>query len=256
VSFAVRADEYDRFMGRYSMPLARPFADFAGVAAGQRVLDVGCGPGALTVELVSRLGADAVTAVDPSESFVEAARERHPGVGVQQAAAEDLPFEDEVFDAALAQLVVHFMADPVAGLCDMARVTGTDGIVAACVWDHAGGQGPLSAFWNAAHEVDPDVEDESQLAGARQGHLVELFQAAGLREVEESVISVDVEHPTFEEWWDRFMLGVGPAGVYATRLDADRRDRLRDRCRELLPAAPFIVSARAWAARGLAPPRP
>jgi SAM-dependent methyltransferase len=252
VSFAVAADAYDRFMGRYSVPLAPQLADFAAIAAGQRVLDVGCGPGALTGELVLRLGADAVSAVDPSEPFVAAARERHPGVSVQRAPAEELPFGDQEFDAALAQLVVHFMTDPIAGLREMARVTRQQGVVAACVWDHAGGQGPLSVFWEAAHELDPDVMDESQLAGARQGHLTELFEAAGLQQVEEDVLSVDVEHSSFEDWWEPFTLGVGPAGAYAAGLDADRQGRLRERCRELLPAAPFVLSARAWAARGLA----
>lgn len=159
VRFSVRADEYDRFIGRYSVPLAPRFAEFAGVAAGQRVLDVGCGPGALTVELVRLLGAEAVRAVDPSENFVAAVRARHPGVQVQRAAAEQLPFDDELFDAALAQLVVHFMADPVVGLREMARVTTAGGVVAGCVWDHAGGQGPLSLFWKAARQLDPGVED-------------------------------------------------------------------------------------------------
>ena len=101
------------------------------------MLDVGCGPGALTAELVRRLGPGSVSAVDPSEPFVAAARERHPGVDVQRASAEELPFEDQEFDAALAQLVVHFMADPVAGLREMARVTREQGVVAACVWDLA-----------------------------------------------------------------------------------------------------------------------
>jgi SAM-dependent methyltransferase len=256
VSFSVGADEYDRFMGRYSVPLAPRFAEFAGVAAGRHALDVGCGPGALTVELVRRLGADAVWAVDPSERFVAAARARHAGVQVQRAAAEQLPFEDELFDMALAQLVVHFMADPVVGLREMGRVTKTRGVVAACVWDHAGGRGPLSLFWHAARELDPDVEDESQLAGARRGHLTELFQAAGLHEIEESALSVDVEHPSFEEWWEPFMLGVGPAGGYVARLDSTRQARLRDLCREMLPAAPFVVSAWAWAARALVDSRP
>ncbi len=250
MSFTVGADEYDRFMGRYSAPLAPQLADFADVHGGLRVLDVGCGPGALTAELVARLGAGCVWAVDPSERFVEAAASRHPGVTVTRAAAEELPFEDREFDAALAQLVVHFMADPVAGLREMARVTRADGVVAACVWDHAGGQGPLGVFWDAAHELDPDVEDESRLAGAREGHLAELLQAAGLGQVEAGTLQVDVEHPTFEEWWEPFLLGVGPAGGYVTRLPADRRARLRDRCRERFPAPPFVVSARAWAARG------
>jgi SAM-dependent methyltransferase len=252
VGFAVAADAYDRFMGRYSVPLAAVFADFAGVVDGQRVLDVGCGTGALTAELVSRVGPAAVTAVDPSEPFVAAVQERHPAVDVRLAAAEQLPFGENAFDVALAQLVVHFMTHPVEGLREMARVTREDGVVAACVWDHAGGHGPLSVFWEAAHELDPDVEDESQLAGAREGGLTELFEAAGLRAVEESALSVELEHPSFEEWWEPFTLGVGPAGSYATGLDPGRQARLRELCRELLPQAPFVVSARAWAARGCA----
>lgn len=250
MSFAVAADAYDRFMGRYSVPLAPKLADIAGVTVGQRVLDVGCGPGALTTELVRRLGADAVAAVDPSEPFVAAARERHPGVDVQQAAAEELPFPDVAFDAALAQLVVHFMAEPVEGLREMARVTRPDGVVAACVWDHAGGKGPLSLLWEAAHELDQEVEDESRLAGARGGHLTELFREAGLREVEETTIAVDVEHPSFEEWWEPYTLGVGPAGAHVAGLDPAAREELRERCRSKLPESPFVVSAAAWAARG------
>jgi ubiquinone/menaquinone biosynthesis C-methylase UbiE len=252
VTFVVAADAYDRFMGRYSVPLAPQLADLASIAAGQRVLDVGCGPGALTAELVGRLGPEAVSAVDPSEPFVEAARERYPGVGVQRAAAEELPFEAGVFDAALAQLVVHFMADPVAGLREMARVTSGGGVVAACVWDHAGGQGPLSVFWQAAQELEPDVEDETQLAGAREGHLAQLFEAAGLDHVEQSTLQVSVEHPTFEDWWEPYTLGVGPAGGFAARLDEPRLAELRERCRALLPPAPFVLASRAWAARGLA----
>ena len=234
------------------MLLAPQLADLAEVARGQRVLDVGCGPGALTTELVGRVGPAAVTAVDPSEPFVEAARERHPGVTVERASAEQLPFPDDAFDAALAQLVVHFMADPVAGLREMARVTRAGGVVAACVWDHGGGQGPLSLYWGAARELDPEVEDESKLAGARAGHLTELFEAAGLHEIEETSHAVSVEHPTFEDWWEPFTLGVGPAGAYAARLDSERRDQLRELCRERFGPAPFTLTARAWAARGLA----
>jgi SAM-dependent methyltransferase len=238
-------------MGRYSVPLAPQFADFAALAVGERVLDVGCGPGALTAELVRRLGPAAVSAVDPSEPFVAAAQERHPGVSVQRAAAEQLPFGDQAFGAALAQLVVHFMAQPVAGLREMARVTRKHGVVAACVWDHADGRGPLSLFWEAARELDPDVEGESQLAGAREGHLAELFQAAGLQEIEQSALSVAVEHSSFEDWWEPFTLGVGPAGAYAAGLDANRQARLRELCRELLPPPPFVLTALAWTARGL-----
>jgi SAM-dependent methyltransferase len=214
---------------------------------------VGCGPGALTGELVRRLGADAVAAVDPSESFVAAARERNPGVDVRLAPAEQLPFADDSFDAALAQLVVHFMTDPVAGLREMGRVTRSGGVAAACVWDHAGGTGPLSPLWDVVHELDPTAEDESRLAGAHQGHLTELFEAAGLRDVEESALTVGVEHPTFEEWWEPFTFGVGPAGAYVAGLSPERQSQLRERCRERLPDPPFTIDARAWAARGVTP---
>jgi ubiquinone/menaquinone biosynthesis C-methylase UbiE len=130
VSFTAGPDEYDRFMGRYSALLAPRFAEFTD---GQRALDVGCGPGALTGELVTRLGAAAVCAVDPSEQFVEAVRERYAGVQVRRGAAETLPFADQRFEVALAQLVVHFMPDPVIGLREMTRVTRPGGTVAACV---------------------------------------------------------------------------------------------------------------------------
>ncbi len=244
-------EAYDRFMGRYSVPLAPELADFAGVAAGQRVLDVGCGPGALTAELVDRLGAAAVSAVDPSEPFVAAARSRLPGADVRLGAAEQLPFADGEFDAALAQLAVHFMADPLVGLTELARVTRSGGVVAACVWDHAHGGGPLAAFWEAARELDPGVEDESQLAGTRQGHLAELFEAAGLQDVEESTLTVHVAHPSFDEWWEPFTLGVGPAGSYLSSLPAQQSGRLRERCAGMFPAGEVHISARAWAARGL-----
>ena len=252
MSFAVTADAYDRFMGRYSSRLSPQLADYAGVRGGQQVIDVGCGPGALTRELADRVGPANVSAVDPSESFVAAVRERFPAVDVRLGTAEQLPFADRTFDAALAQLVVHFMSDPVAGLREMARVARDGGVVAACVWDHAGGRGPLSLFWKAAHEVDPDVKDESGRAGARQRHLTELFEKAGLREVEETALVATVVHPTFDEWWAPFTLGVGPAGGYLARLDATRRAELMERCRKLQPPAPFEVAAYAWTARGLA----
>jgi SAM-dependent methyltransferase len=251
MSFHVGADAYDRFMGRYSTPLAPRLADFAGIGAGQLVLDVGCGPGALTGELVRRLGASSVSAVDPSEPFVAAVRQRHPGVKVERAAAEQLPFANDTFDAALAQLVVHFMTDPVSGLGEMRRVVRQGGVVAACVWDHAGGHGPLSRFWEAAREIDPAIHDESLLAGTRQGQLGDLFKEAGLGDVEEAVLAVEVQHPTFDEWWEPFNLGVGPAGAFVASLDPGRRAKLREQCRAMLPAPPFALTAQAWAARGV-----
>jgi SAM-dependent methyltransferase len=250
VSFLVAADAYGRFMGRFSEPLATRFADCVDLRPGMRALDVGSGPGALTAELVARLGADAVCAVDPSPPFVEAVRARLPGVDVRAASAEDLPFDDGTVDAALAQLVVHFMADPVQGLREMARVTRPDGVVAACVWDHAGAGSPLSTFWGAVHELTPAARDESALAGAREGHLAELLDAAGLHDVGSARLSVSVGFPSFDDWWEPFTLGVGPAGAHVAGLDVDGRAALRARCADLLPAAPFTVRASAWCARG------
>jgi SAM-dependent methyltransferase len=250
VSFDVGADAYASFMGRYSEPLAAAFAALLDVRHGQQALDVGCGPGALTAELVRLLGATAVAAVDPSESFVAAVRARLADVDVQRAAAERLPFDDNRFDIAAAQLVVHFMTDPVAGLTEMARVTRHGGIVAACVWDHAGGAGPLSTFWRAVTGIDPLARDESGLAGAREGHLAELFAQAGLTNVQSTVLTVTAGFPTFSAWWDPFTLGVGPAGAYVAQLDGHQREQLRDRCAELLPAAPFEITASAWTALG------
>jgi ubiquinone/menaquinone biosynthesis C-methylase UbiE len=251
VGFDVAAEAYDRFMGRYSSRLASTFVEFAGIGEG-RVLDVGCGPGALTGELARRLGAGMVTAVDPSEPFVEAVRVRYPDVEVQRAPAEELPFPDDGFGSALAQLVVHFMADPVAGLGEMRRVTAPGGVVAACVWDHSSDRGPLSLYWRAARDLDPAVTGESYLAGTGEGELTALFEEAGLQDVEEASLSVDVEHPTFEEWWEPYTLGVGPAGAYVAGLDPERREALRALCEERLPEPPFVVTAQAWAARGRA----
>ena len=252
MSFDVEAEAYDRFMGRYSRLLAPQLVDLAGLEVGDRVLDVGCGTGALTGELVARLGASSVTAVDPSEPFVDAVRARHPGVEVHRGSAEALPLEDDAFDATLAQLVVHFMADPVAGLTEMRRVTHPGGVVVAAVWNFAGGGAPLSLFWRAARELDPAVVDESHRAGARAGHLSELFAAAGLREVEETILSIEREHASFEEWWQPYTDGVGPAGAYVRTLSPQHRDQLRDRCRALLPDGRFVLISRAWAARGRA----
>ncbi|MBX9246309.1 methyltransferase domain-containing protein [Actinotalea ferrariae] len=252
MSFEVSAEAYGRFMGRFSEPLAAHLADAAGVVTGTRALDVGCGPGALTAELVRRLGPEQVVAVDPSEPFVAAARQRFPGVEVVQGVAEALPFADDVVDHAIAQLVVHFMTDPVRGLAEMARVTRPGGVVAACVWDHAGGGSPLSAFWQAVHDVDPDAPGERTLPGTREGHLAELFAAAGLHDVESSVLSVSAELASFDAWWEPYTLGVGPAGAYVARLDDERREALRRRCAELLPDAPFEVTASAWCAVGRA----
>jgi SAM-dependent methyltransferase len=202
---------------------------------------------------VARAGADAITAVDPSPPFVAAIRERFPGIAVEQASAEALPFPDSRFDVSLAQLVVHHMADAVGGVREMGRVTRSGGVVAACVWDLAGGRTPLSPFWKAVEEFDPEARDESDFPGTREGELAEILSSAGMVEIEGEAITFDVEHHTFEEWWDPFLLGVGPAGRYVADLAPQSQERLAALIQADLSPAPFTLSFRVWAARGLAP---
>ena len=253
MSFDVPAEHYARYMGRWSEPLAEQFADLLDLAPGDRVLDVGSGPGALTDVLVGRQGADHVVAVDPSEPFVASLSSRFPGVDVRRASAETLPLDDDSVDAAAAQLVVHFMRDPAAGVGEMVRVTRAGGVVAACVWDHSGDVGPQSAFWQAAHTLDPDVVDESDLVGSREGDLVRLFEGAGLSGVEGGVLTVRLHFTDVDDWWQPFTLGVGPAGSYVAGLDDAGREALRNACAEMLPSPPFELASSAWCATGRVP---
>lgn len=248
MSFNVSGDAYSLFMGRFSEPLADLFVDLVPLEHGDRALDVGCGPGVLTQRLVDRLGADAVEGVDPSGSFLEAARQRLPGVTFHLSEAEDLAQADDSFDASFAQLVVHFMTDAVLGLRQMARVTVPGGVVAACVWDHAGSRGPLSPFWAAAREVDPTAPGEGHLPGTREGHLSELMRAAGMAEVWDEQIDVRVGFEDFEEWWRPFLLGVGPAGAYLDHQSESRVAAIERACAARFPDGPFEVTARAWTA--------
>lgn len=255
MSFDVPADAYNAFMGGFSEPLSDEFLAFAGVSRGGRALDVGCGPGALTQRLVDLLGTDAVSAVDPSPSFVAAAQERFPGLDVRRGSAEALPYGDDGFDAALAQLVVHFMSDPVGGLREMSRVVRPGGVVAACVWDHADQGGPLSGYWAAVRELDPAAQDEADLAGAREGDLVRIATEAGLGAVEGGTVGVTRSYATFEEWWEPYTFGIGPAGQYVRSLDDTARQRLKDHCATKFPTEPFDIRATAWAVRGTVSPR-
>jgi SAM-dependent methyltransferase len=245
------ADSYARFMGRFSEPLAPLFADLVEVPDG-RVLDVGCGPGVLTAQLVDRYGVDRVDAIDPSAPFVAAARERLPGVDVRQGAAEELPYADDAYAAALAQLVVHFMKDPVAGLREMARVTRPGGTVAACVWDHGGGRGPLSRFWDAAADLDPGVQNESSSPGSREGDLQRLFGEAGLVDVRDGQLSVTIGLTSFEDWWAPFEEPAGSVGDYLATRSPEQVGELREHCRSLLPDGPFEMTVWTWVASGRA----
>jgi SAM-dependent methyltransferase len=248
MTFEVPPDAYARFMGGFSDLLSGPFCDFAGVAAGQRALDVGCGPGPLTTQLVDRLGEDRVAAIDPSESFVAATQSRFPRADVRRGSAEDLPYADGEFDVALAQLVVHFMADPVTGLREMGRVVRGGGVVAACVWDLASGRGPFADFWAAAGDLDPETGNDVR-QGGREGQLADLCAAAGLTDIESTALVARRQYATFDDWWEPYTFGIGPIGAFVRKLGDADREALRLRCAQRFPDEPFEIAATAWAVR-------
>jgi ubiquinone/menaquinone biosynthesis C-methylase UbiE len=253
MSFSVPSDAYDRFMGRYSRRLAPLLADLAGVEAGQRVLDVGCGPGALTAELALRVGADHVAGADPSAGFARACADRFPGADVREAPAEALPWGTGTFDAVLAQLVVSFLADARAGVGEMRRVARAGGILAACTWDLSDEMRMLRTFWDAALTLDAEAPDEARRMGYTDPEsLAELWSLAGLRDVEAAPLVVEVEYSDFDDYWQPFLTGTGPAGAYCVSLDSDHLAALREECFRRLgtPAGSFSLTARAWGVRG------
>jgi ubiquinone/menaquinone biosynthesis C-methylase UbiE len=255
MSFAVAGDKYDRFMGRYSRELAPRLIEFAGVDPGMAVVDVGCGPGALTERLVERNGAENVAAADPSEPFVAAATERAPGADVRLAAAEELPWEDDRFDAALSQLAVNFLRDADVGVSEMRRVVRQGGLVAACTWSSGEDMEMLRSFWDAARRLDSGAPDEGSAMRYRSAEeLDELWRRVGLSEVMTDHLRVETSYTGFDDLWEPFTFGVGPAGAYLAKLSPEQREQLRTELFNGLgePSGAFTLSATACAVRGLA----
>ena len=255
MQFAAPAQHYDRFMGRYLPTLAPEFAEAVGMTPGMRVVDVGCGPGGLTVELAARLGATNVAAIDPAPQFVSACRERNPGADVRQGAAESLPWPYGEFDAALSSLVLAFMKDPDQGVREMVRVTRVRGTVAACMWDiTGGGMTMLRLFWTAVRQIDPAAQGEQRRAGTTEGDIAERFRRAGLKDVVDGTLEARADYADFDDFWEPFLLSVGPAGHYLASLQDDRRAALREALRTELPQGRFSLTARAWYAKGTVSP--
>ena len=253
------ADAYDRHVGRYGAALARSFADFADVSTADRVLDVGCGPGALASELAGRLGAASVAAVDPSPAYVEACRTRVPDAEVREGTAEDIPFAEGDFDAVLAQLVIQAMKDPRSGVAEMRRVLRPGGTMAACVWDFREGMPLLVAYWGAAAEVDPEgsavANNDTANPWCEPQGLRLLWEEAGLKEIETAELQATASYDDVDDAWWSFAAGVSPSGAYCRSLDEDRREQLRAEFVRRLdaPEGSFELTARAWAVRGLGP---
>jgi SAM-dependent methyltransferase len=252
-----RSQPYDRHVGRYGTRLAAELIAAADVTGGQRALDVGCGLGALTIELASLLGEDSVAAIDSSDDAVKTCRGRVSRAKVMTAPVEELPFPDRSFDVVLSQLVINLVDDPVAGVREMRRVARPGGVVAACLWD-ANAMPLLSSFWEAAAEVAPEqvgIVDERKQVGLRDpAWLRALWLEAGLGDLSIGKLSTAAMYEDFDDLWYSFEQGVGRSGTVYRALDPERRAMLRSRAGTLLgsPQGKFQLEALAWYVRGVA----
>jgi len=257
-TFRASTDLYGRFVGRYAPSLSAGLIEVVGIEPRSRLLDVGCGPGGLATALAEVVGAENVTAVDPSEPFTETCRARLPGADVRVAAAEELPFEDDSFDGAFAQLVVNFMSDAERGVGEMKRVVKPGGTVAACTWDYADEMTMLRTFWDAAREVAPDeaqqADEGANMRFCTLPELTGLWGAVGLEDVHAGELHVNADYEDFEDLWAPLPSGIGPAGAFCAELEPGLQKALRVAWARRLgdPKGAFSLSARAWYAVGRA----
>ncbi|HET9875048.1 MAG TPA: methyltransferase domain-containing protein [Mycobacterium sp.] len=245
-------------MGRWSRRLAPLFLAFAEVGEGCVVLDVGCGTGALAWA-AAEIPSVNVTGVDPCEAYIRSAQERAAGYPVrfEVGDAQALPYPDATFDRALSMLMLNFLAKPVTAVHEMIRVTRSNGVVAAAVWDYGDGMEMLRTFWDEAVALIPDAasHDERHMPLSRRGELTELWRAQQLRDVHEQPLTIESVFSSFDDYWQPFRAGQGPAGSFTVALSESQRQvlksRLRDRLLDSGPDRPFTLSTRAWAVRGV-----
>jgi SAM-dependent methyltransferase len=245
------SDGYERFMGRWSRRLAPLFVTFAGVTEGDRVLDVGSGTGALSTAAAA-IESVQVTGIEPAAAYVRYAEEHVDG-RFEVGDALALPFSADAFDRTLSMLVLNFVPDPAAALHQMIRVTRSGGVVAAAVWDYGDGMQMLRTFWDAAVALDPDAapRDERYMPLCTRGSLAELWRTRGLQDVDEQPLTIDMAFASLDDYWQPFLCGQGPAGVYVSSLAESARHALESRLREHLADTGFTLRARAWAVRGV-----
>lgn len=252
-----RGSAYDRYVGRWSRQVASAFLAWLGPAPGLRWVDVGCGTGALAEAILAQAAPAAVTGVEPSEGFLEQARERlGRRAQLHRGSADALPLADSSADASVAGLVLNFLPDAAAGLREMARVTVDGGTVAAYVWDYAERMELMKHFWEAAAHLDPaaaELDEGVRFPLCRPEALEAAFQGTGMQDVAVTAIDIPTVFDSFAAYWDPFLGGQGPAPAYAMSLPPERRDALRDALRARLPVRPdgsIALVARAWAVRG------
>lgn len=251
-----RGSPYERYVGRWSRQVAPPFLAWLNVPAGRRWLDVGCGTGALCAAIVDRCSPASVAGVEPSEGFLATAKENLAGrAALHQGSATAIPLGDGSVDAVVSGLVLNFVPDQPGALREMARVTGAGGTIAAYVWDYAGKMELMRYFWDVAVALDPaaaKLDEGVRFPMCRPEALEQLFAGAGLKNVEVKAIDIPTPFANFDDYWQPFLGGQGPAPAYAMSLDEAGRARLRDGIRARLPIAAngsIAMIARAWAVR-------
>ena len=254
-------DSYDSYMGRWSRQIAPRFLEWLDAPDGLDWLEVGCGTGALSATILARCNPKNLISIDPSEGFLGKARatvtdERAEfRVGDAQALSQETASRDVVVSA----LVLNFVPDRQKALAEMKRVVRPGGVVGFYVWDYPGGGVEfMRAFWNAATALDPgalDLTEDSRFPFCTPDQLSDLASSAGLA----SVVCVPIEAPTvfrdFDDYWRPFTLGAGPAPGYCMSLDADARQRLKEKLQDSLPRrddGSIHLATRAWAIKAVA----
>ena len=255
------AQAYEHFMGRWSRSLAPLFVRFAGVRDGDTVLDIGSGTGALTAAVAKVTPSSRIVGIDPAASYVALAQSQHRSrlLLFEVGDAQQMRFDDAIFDRTLSLLVVNFIPDVRKALSEMTRVTKAKGTVAAAVWDYGEGMEMLRAFWDEAVALAPAIatRDERNMPLCRRGDLTALWRAQGLKDVVEEALTIETRFASFDDFWKPFLDKQGPAGAYAASLSVEDREALRLRLRGRLlgpgPDRAIVMHARAWAVRGTIP---